>query len=225
MKASLSYYSRNFSPYQYQQMRILEFPRYRSFAQSFPNTIPYSEAIGFVMDIEAEKDLDMPFFVTAHEMAHQWWGIQLVAANVQGKHFILETLAQYSALMVMKANYSEEYVESLLDFELNRYEKGKKLDSKPEILLELVENQEYIYYSKGIINMYTFQETIGEYKVNLALSRFIKDWNYIDGKLQTNRYPTSEDLLTYFTKVTPDSLQYLIVDLFEIVNTFNPKNQ
>ena len=45
MKASLAYYSNNFSPYQYQQLRIMEFPRYATFAQSFPGTIPFSESI------------------------------------------------------------------------------------------------------------------------------------------------------------------------------------
>ncbi|MEM1435602.1 MAG: ABC transporter permease subunit, partial [Pseudomonadota bacterium] len=39
---SLAYFSAAFGPYQHRQFRILEFPGYRSFAQSFPNTIPYS---------------------------------------------------------------------------------------------------------------------------------------------------------------------------------------
>ena len=74
MKVSLDYYSTNFSPYQYQQLRIIEFPRYEEFAQSFPNTIPFSESIGFMLDIDDSLDVDMTFFVTAHEIAHQWWG-------------------------------------------------------------------------------------------------------------------------------------------------------
>jgi hypothetical protein len=71
MKMSFDYYSTNFSPYQYQQMRIMEFPRYAEFAQSFPNTVPFSEALGFMLDIDDEKDVDMAFFITAHELAHQ----------------------------------------------------------------------------------------------------------------------------------------------------------
>ena len=39
-KAGLAYYEKNFSPFQFRQYRILEFPRYRTFAQSFPNTDP-----------------------------------------------------------------------------------------------------------------------------------------------------------------------------------------
>jgi hypothetical protein len=44
VKKSLDYYTREFGPYQHRQMRIVEFPRYQTFAQSFPNTVPYSEA-------------------------------------------------------------------------------------------------------------------------------------------------------------------------------------
>ena len=46
---SLALFSEQFSPYQFRQARILEFPSYANFAQSFANTIPYSENIGFLM--------------------------------------------------------------------------------------------------------------------------------------------------------------------------------
>src|ERR1700761_5447231 len=66
MKKALSYYSANFSPYQHRQVRILEFPRYATFAQSFPNTIPFSEGIGFIADVHdtGSSGVDYPFNVT-----------------------------------------------------------------------------------------------------------------------------------------------------------------
>jgi ABC-2 type transport system permease protein len=68
-KAALAYCSDHFGPYQYRQFRILEFPRYAEFAQSFPNTIPYSEGIGFIARVRPgdPKDIDDPYYVTAHE--------------------------------------------------------------------------------------------------------------------------------------------------------------
>ncbi|MGK0413569.1 MAG: ABC-2 type transport system permease protein [Polaribacter sp.] len=219
MKASFDYYSTNFSQYQYKQMRIAEFPRYAKFAQSFPGTVPFSEAIGFVLNIDDEKDVDMAFYVTAHELAHQWFGMQVEAANVQGQLMILETLSQYAAIMVLKQEYSEEKAEQFLELQKDKYLEGKQRESKEEPSLALVENQDYIYYAKGAINMYELQKNIGEDKVNLALKRFLEDWNTTDGKLKnsTNRYATTQDLLGYFRMVTPDSLQYLIPDLFETV--------
>ena len=62
IKKTLDYASANFSPYQFRQVRILEFPRYASFAQSFPNTIPFSEGIGFVLDVDKETDIDMAYY-------------------------------------------------------------------------------------------------------------------------------------------------------------------
>lgn len=221
MKASLDYFSSNFSPYQYEQLRIMEFPRYEQFAQSFPNAIPFSEALGFVLDIDDEKDVDMAFYITAHEVAHQWFGMQVEAANVQGRHMILETLSQYAALMVLKENYSEEKVQQFLEFQKEGYDRDVKKSKTKEPPLALVENQDYLYYNKGAIAMYTLQRQIGEEKVNLALKRFIDDWNTIDGaiKTKTERYATTQDLLGYFREVTPENLHPLIYDLFEATNT------
>lgn len=217
MKASFDYYSTNFSPYQYKQMRVTEFPRYAQFAQSFPGTVPFSESIGFVLDIDDEKDVDMAFYVTAHELAHQWFGMQLEAANVQGQLMILETLSQYAATMVLKQEFSDEKVQQFLELQKDKYKEGKQRESRKEPSLALVENQDYIYYAKGAINMYELQKKIGEENVNLALKRFLEDWNTSDGKLktETKRYATSKDLLNYFKEVIPVNKQHIIVDLFE----------
>jgi len=103
--------------------------------------------------------------------------------------------------------------------QLEKYEEGKRKESGVEPTLALVDNQDYIYYAKGAINMFALQEVIGEDKVNLALKRFIEDWNTIDGtlKTKTNTYANSKDLLGYFRDVTPDNFQHLITELFESI--------
>jgi len=215
MTQSFDYFSSNFSPYPYQQMRIMEFPRYAEYAQSFPTAVPFSEGIGFMLDINDDTDVDMVSFITAHELAHQWWGLQVVAANVQGRLLILETLAQYSALMVLRQQYSEAKVQQFLKGELASYFAGKAKDELEELALTLVEKEDYVYYRKGAINMYALQDYIGEAQVNLALQRFIKDWNAFDTNFDKDRYATTKDLLEYFRAVTPEHLQHVITDLFE----------
>ena len=216
MKAALAYHSSNFSPYPYQQLRIVEFPRYEDFAQSFPNTIPFSESIGFMLDINDSTDVDMTFFVTAHEVAHQWWGTQVETANVKGRNFVLETLSQYSALMVFKNQFSQAKVDKLIAHQQDLYEKGRGKAKKEEVPLHLVGNEEYIYYNKGIIAMYDLQKYIGEDKVNQALRSFIKDWNSRNGKIKcsTDRYATSEDLISYILDNTPDQKVNMVSKLF-----------
>jgi len=215
MKASFDYYTKNFGPYAYEQLRIMEFPRYAEFAQSFPTAVPFSEGLGFILDIDDNKDVDMLTFITAHEIAHQWWGLQVVAGNVQGKNLILEALSQYSALMVLKQQYSEDKIQQFISDEMERYFTGKSKEKVGETPLNLVEKQEYVYYRKGALAMYALQAYIDEDAVNTALKSFIKDWNVFNPSFDKKRYATTDDLLDYFREVTPSNLHYLISDLFE----------
>src|SRR5690606_36570898 len=55
IKKSLGYYESNFSPYQFNQLRIIEFPStHGTFAQAFANTVPFSESIGFIAKVDDE---------------------------------------------------------------------------------------------------------------------------------------------------------------------------
>ncbi len=219
MKEALSYYTENFSPYQFRQLRIMEFPRYRSFAQSFANTVPFSEGIGFIQNIK-EDNVDLPFYVTAHEVAHQWWGHQVTEAGVKGNAMLSETLSQYSALMVMKKKFPPEIIKEFLMHELNSYLVGRTFESKKEMPLELVEGQGYIHYRKGSLVMYALQDYVGEDSINAALKRFNEDWAF-----KESPYPTSADLIEYYRDVTPDSLQYIITDMFETITLFEIKTK
>ncbi|MCR9259455.1 MAG: ABC transporter permease subunit [Pseudomonadaceae bacterium] len=215
-KKALDYFSREFSPYQYRQFRILEFPRYASFAQAFPNTIPFSEAIGFVADLTDPHALDPVFYVTAHELAHQWWAHQVVGAAQQGMTVIVETLAQYSALMVMEQEYGEDKMRRFLRYELDSYLNARGGELIEELPLVRVENQPYIHYRKGSLVMYALQDVIGEDQVNLALRRFIEKYAYVNGP-----FPTAADLVAEFRRVAGPEHQALITDLFEKITLYD----
>ncbi len=219
MKDALAYYSKNFSPYQYRQVRIMEFPRYASFAQSFANTIPFSEGIGFIAKIDdPEKDIDYVYYVTAHEVAHQWWGHQVMEAGVKGNAMLSESMSQYSALMVLKHKFTPEILERYLKYELDRYLGGRAFERKKEQPLEFVEGQGYIHYQKASLIFFALQDYIGEDSVNAAFRRYNATWRFKDAP-----YPTSADLLKEIKKVTPDSLQSIIHDMFETITLFENK--
>jgi hypothetical protein len=218
VKASLDYYTREFAPYQHPLLRIVEFPRYASFAQSLPNTIPYSEAIGFIARLEDPKDIDYPYYVTAHEVAHQWWAHQVVGADAQGATMLSETLAQYSAMMVMEKHFGRENMRRFLEFELDRYLLGRSAERKREMPLDLVENQQYIHYNKGSVAMYALRDYIGEEKVNAALRGFLAAHRF-----KGPPYPTALELVDSLRAVTPDSLRYLVHDLFETITLYELK--
>jgi ABC-type transport system involved in multi-copper enzyme maturation permease subunit len=218
-KRSLDYYTANFSPYQFHQYRIIEFPRYQVFAESFPNTVPYSEGIGFIARVrDRDDDLDWPLFVTAHEFAHQWWAHQEIPANMQGAAMLTESLAEYSALTVMEHKYGASQSQKFLRYELDRYLRGRANERKKEMPLMLVENQPYIHYSKGALAFYALRDYIGEDSLNAGLRRFLHDKAF-----QQPPYTTTVEFLPYMRAVTPDSLQYVIHDLFETITLYDNK--
>ena len=219
IKDALAYYSKNFSPYQYRQVRIMEFPRYATFAQSFANTIPFSEGIGFIAKVDdPEKDIDYVYYVTAHEVAHQWWAHQVAEAGVKGNAMLSESMSQYSALMVLKHKFTPEILEKYLKYELDTYLGGRAFERKKEQPLEFVEGQGYIHYNKASLVFFALQDYIGEDSVNAAFRRYNATWKFKDAP-----YPTSADLLKEIKKVTPDSLKYIIHDMFETITMFENK--
>jgi aminopeptidase N len=207
---ALSYYTDNFGPYQHQQVNILEFPLYKTYARSFPNTIPFSESLGFVSDLRNPDHVDHVFYVTAHEIAHQWWGDQLIAANVQGFAMLTESLAEYSALMTVEKEFGAEKTRHILRFDLDQYFAGRAKELVEELPLNRTEGQTYLHYRKGSLAFYRLREEIGEQAVNRALKRFLDDNRY-----KTSPYPTSTDLITYLRAEAPKDKQELITDLFE----------
>jgi ABC-2 type transport system permease protein len=217
IKKSLDYYTAHFGPYQHRQVRILEFPRYQSFAQSFPNTIPYSESVGFIARVaDPEQDIDYPFYVTAHEVAHQWWAHQVIGGNVQGAPLMSETLAQYSALMVMEKEYGRDHIRRFLEYELDMYLQGRAFERKKERPLLTMENQPYLHYNKGSLAMYLLRDHIGEERLNGALRA------YLDAvKFQGPPYTSSLELYAYLRAATPDSVRYVLQDLFEHITLYD----
>lgn len=219
MKASLGYYTANFGPYQFNYARIIEFPGYESFAQAFAGTMPYSESIGFAADVRDPETIDYVSYVTAHELAHQYWAHQIVGADMQGSTVLSETLAQYSALMVMKQLYGEDQIRRFLKYELDIYLGARKGEAVEELPLYRVENQGYVHYQKGGLVMYLLQERLGEDAVNRALARLLNTYRF-----QGAPYPRSLDLIGELRKEakTPEQ-QALITDLFERITIYDLK--
>ena len=217
-KKSLEYFTENFSPYQHRQVRILEFPRYARFAQSFPNTIPFSESIGFIakLDEDDEEAIDYVFYVTAHEVAHQWWAHQVIGGFVQGSTIMSETLSQYSALMVMEKEYGREKMRRFLKYELDNYLRSRGGELIEELPLLRVENQGYIHYRKGSLVMYALRDAIGEEALNRALSRYIEH-----AAFQQPPYTYSREFVSFLREEIPDELDYMVEDLFETITLYD----
>jgi len=212
MKDSLDYYTENFGPFQHKQARIIEFASKLSLAQDFPNTIAYSERMGFIHDLSKPADNDQVYLVAAHEMAHQWWGSQIDPANVQGATFIIETLAQYSSFMLIQKKYGKERLAAMLQFELNRYLKGRSRETVKELPLMREENQAYIHYSKGAIAMMALADRLGEKRLNSALQKFLLKY-----KFNQDKFPTTLDLMDFIKEgANVEELAFITRVFYEI---------
>ena len=217
LSASLDYFQANFSPYQFRQARIVEFP-YGSFAQSYPNTFAWAEGLGFIADLSDPTKIDYVTYVGAHEFGHQWWAHQIVGSNQQGATVLSETLAQYSALMVMEKMYGKDQIRRFLKQELDRYLRSRGTERLEELPLMRVENQQYIHYQKGGLVMYLLRDQIGEEAVNRALRRVLAQYAF-----QSAPYPRSLDLIAALRAEAPADKQALITDLFEKITLYDVK--
>jgi ABC-2 type transport system permease protein len=218
VKDSLDYYTANFGPYQHRQARIIEFPGYRRFAQSFANTIPFSETIGFFADLSDPDKLDSAYFVTAHEMAHQWWGGQVDGANVQGSTLLSESLAHYSALRVTQKRYGEAHSRRILNFELDRYLRERTEELIEELPWMRVENQPYIHYRKGIVAMNDVHQILGDERMNRALQGYLADYRF-----KQAHYPTTLDLKQRLEEDAGETERQDIDDLFSRILLYDLK--
>lgn len=217
VKKTLAYCSANFGPYAHKQARIIEFPRIATFAQAFPGTMPYSEAIGFIADLRDKESIDHVFYVVAHEMGHQWWAHQVIGANMQGATLLSETLAQYTALMVMEKEYGRDMMRKFLEYEMDRYLRSRGTETlKEQPLLKVEASQGYIHYNKGSLALYYLKEMIGEEAVNRALRDLVSRFAYAPPP-----YPTSYELVDRLRANTPGEYRYLIRDLFEEITLFS----
>jgi ABC-2 type transport system permease protein len=218
---SLAYYTVNFGPYHHRSLRIVEFPRYApDDATAFPGLIAWSEALGFNARLDGEEAIDYPFYVTAHEIAHQWWGQQLVGANVQGVGMLHESLAQYSALMVMEDEFGLQGMRRVLGYEHDWYLRGRGGERGVEAPLALVDgqDQDYVYYHKGALAMYALRDAMGEARLNQALKRYLARFT-----LGEPPYSTTAELLEEIRPAVPEGAEHLVEDLFDRITMFDNK--
>ncbi|MEM6584129.1 MAG: M1 family aminopeptidase [Pseudomonadota bacterium] len=217
MQSSLGYYRENFGPYQFDHARIIEFPGYASFAQAFAGTMPWSEGLGFIANLADPSEIDYVTYIAAHEFGHQYWAHQVISSDQQGATMLVESLAQYSALMVMKRLYGEDQMRRFLKYELDNYLSARGSEVIEELPLERVENQTYIHYQKGSLAMYLLQDRLGEDRVNAMLAELIERYRF-----KSQPYANSRDLVEGFYSLARDDAERdLVRDLLQKITIYD----
>ena len=207
-RASLDYYTREFGAYPYGHISLVEHPGARGTGgHADASLISYGQGFEYWTPKDEPNSLDFPSFVIAHEMAHQW---TLPYAVVEGLPFLSEGLATYSALQVVKESSGEQQLRRLLQ-QLREHHPHAPIRRGEPLLRAL---DPYLAYRRGPFAMYALSQYIGTNEVNNALRKLIKKHDSPTAPLATTL-----DLYRELKAVTPDSLKYLLHDLFK-VNTY-----
>ncbi|HEX7176061.1 MAG TPA: hypothetical protein VF240_12440 [Pyrinomonadaceae bacterium] len=207
VRASLDYYTRAFGPYPYGYIRLIENPGRGIGAHADATTIDYTEGFSRFNPADDSRGLDLPFAVMAHEMAHQW-GVPYAFA--EGAPLLSESFAWYAAMGVVEETYGREHLQRLRRF----FRQPSPIPPIRQSVPLLRAMDPYAAYRKGPFALFALSEYMGEERVNLAFRRLIEKH-----RLGAPPLATSLDLYRELQAVTPDSLRYLLHDLFE-ANTF-----
>jgi ABC-2 type transport system permease protein len=233
-RAGLDYYQAHFSP--------ISSPNTASWSSRAigisrsPSPTPFPTPKASVSSAGCRKDdIDLTYFVTAHELGHQWWGHQLIGGQVQGSNMMSETLAQYSAYMVMQeqSTVRTTCARSCATFWI-RYLRGRAGETRHEPPLALVQREPYVWYEKGGQIMYTLADYIGEDKIDTALHNFLMQYRYANATNQVDamrqfaqrhrpsvsRYPHAIGRLN---AQTPAEYRYLVDDGFNRIVLYDNK--
>jgi ABC-2 type transport system permease protein len=206
-QASLAYYTQEFGPYPYSHFRVLERPGPGRGMHAGPMTIDYQE--GYSLMNPAPGGHDLPYHIMAHEVAHQWWGLSLTPAAVEGAGLLVESFATYAAMQVVEETLGYGHLLRYLSQMRQEYEVPRSRAAPP--LLQA--DNAFLNYRKGPFALFALRNYIGKDSVNKALRRLLRD--YTPGP----PLPTTLDFYRELQALTPDSLQYLVHDLFA-ANTF-----
>jgi ABC-2 type transport system permease protein len=216
MKATLASIGPRYGAYPQRTLRIVEYPRYAAFAQSYPTLVPFSEDVGWIARRKQPEDIDYPLYITAHEVAHQWWGHRVAAARVQGATFLVETLAQDSALRVMEEQLGRSVMGRFLRYELDRYLAGRSQAVRDEVPILEVQNQQFLHYNKGSLVMYRLADLIGRATLDAALAELSARTGEAGPP-----YPISLDLYAGIRARTPAALEPTVADMFERMTLYD----
>ena len=213
-KATLDHATRAFGPYPHSQLKMVEVPRYNGqLAMSLAGMITISESFGFS---SRKGRIDPLAYITAHEIAHQWWNHQVVPANAKGAWLISETLSEYTALEVLERIYGQEAILQWLRREEDTYLTLRKRENRQEQPLARVENQAYVHYSKGKLAFWALRDVMGAEALDEALRAFLEEFKFAGPP-----YPTAPQLLAGLEKVLPDAGKGLLEDWFETITLWD----
>jgi len=164
-----------------------------SFGQGFPGLL-YVSTISYLRPEErpeAARSLYNEYFYSeilhAHETAHQWWG-NLIATDSYRDMWLMEALANYSALMLLEKRRGSEALDAVLDLYRNdllaKNEAGQTMESAgpiiwgPRLNSSRARAYRVILYEKGSWIIHMLRRRMGDERFLEMLGDLCRKYRY-----------------------------------------------
>ena len=204
--AARTHYADWFYPYPWQDLRINEFPNVETNATGFPTNISFSETSGFLT--KPDRTTEATFVVTAHEVAHQWWGNILRPGEAPGADVLIEGAAHYSTLLLREAVHG---IRGRIAFATQieaEYTTQRRVDTEQPLARITGERRAdgLVVYNKGAWVLWMLHDHLGTDRMQAGLQTFFR--RYVAP--EDGDYPALHDFVETLRPFAPDSTAYQI---------------
>ena len=182
---AMDFFTAHFGPLQLNRLEVSPVPG--RFGQGFPGMI-YLSTLSYVEPGEravatlgGQQKLFFTDILHAHEAAHQWWG-NIVTAAEYHDDWLMEALANYSALLYLEKRRGQPAVDAVLENYrlqlLAKGENGETMESVGPVVQGTRLEQAWIpvVYGKGTWILHMLRRQLGDQAFFRMLSALRKEW-------------------------------------------------
>jgi aminopeptidase N len=188
---SMEAFTELFGPYPYTELDVVATPNYLG-GMEYSGLVVVEDGLYTGNGVE---------WLTAHEVAHQWW--MVVVGNDQiDDPWLDEALTQYSTLLYYEQTYGKERADVILENEFQRtYDSlvWRGRDMPVGLHAEAYPSSLYwdVVYDKGALYFHNLRETVGDDAFFTILQTYFQRYRY--------EIATPEDFLAVVEDVTGDA--------------------
>jgi hypothetical protein len=214
--ASLDFHTKAIGPGADAHLRLAVLPSFSDAfgGTSYPGTVFVVENRALQFRPRDEAMINPAFTVTAHEVAHQWWGSQLRPVEGPGYRFLTESLATWAELEIVRQRLGEQVADDYRARMRTAYFLLRGAADTPEAPLVAVEEDPATFYFKGVHALHVVGERLGRDRLLAIIRTFFES--------HAGSKPASpSDLVARIVDAAPPEHVAEIRELLEAVVTYD----